>query len=139
MELEFLATTSNDVGVYPYEIILLNVLAASPPFVIDTRPLIRAVVDDLQAKCAPAVIARRFHSTVIEIVIDVCRRLRSVTKLERVVLSGGVFMNALLTTEIMRQLTADSFRVFPQTNVPCNDGGLSFGQLAVAGASDTGH
>ena len=43
-------------------------------------------------------IARRFHSTLVEIIAAVCERLREATGLEAVVLSGGVFLNALLTS-----------------------------------------
>ncbi len=49
-------------------------------------------------------------------------------------LSGGVFMNALLTTEVLSRLKADGFRVYRHRRVPPNDGGISLGQLAVAAA-----
>ena len=77
-------------------------------------------------------IARRFHSTLVEIVAQVCRRLRQQTGLEVVVLSGGVFQNALLTTEVIARLERDGFRVYRHRRVPPGDGGLSLGQLAVA-------
>ena len=49
-------------------------------------------------------------------------------------LSGGVFMNALLTEESVAGSTRDGFRVYRHRRVPPNDGGLSLGQLAVAAA-----
>ena len=64
---------------------------------IDTRPLIRAVARMSARGVAPALIARRFHSTMVELIAAVCDRLRQATGLDAVVLSGGVFMNALLT------------------------------------------
>ena len=47
-------------------------------------------------------------------------------------LSGGVFLNALLTSEACARLRGDGFRVYRHRLVPPNDGGLSLGQLAVA-------
>jgi hydrogenase maturation protein HypF len=49
-----------------------------------------------------------------------------------VVLSGGVFMNALLTNETVQRLSIDGFRVYRHCRVPPNDGGVSLGQLAIA-------
>ncbi|RJP30943.1 MAG: carbamoyltransferase HypF [Phycisphaerales bacterium] len=104
------------------------------PMVVDTRRLIRDVLCDVRASVDPAVIARRFHSTVVEIIAAVCHRLRASTGLDRVALSGGVFMNVLLLEEATARLQRDGFRVYRQRRVPPNDGGLSFGQLAVAAA-----
>jgi hypothetical protein len=50
------------------------------------------------------------------------------------VLSGGVFLNALLTVEVSSRLRKDDFRVYRHRLVPPNDGGLSLGQLAIAAA-----
>ena len=50
------------------------------------------------------------------------------------VLSGGVFLNALLTTEVSTRLRKEDFRVYRHRLVPPNDGGLSLGQLAIATA-----
>ena len=52
-----------------------------------------------------------------------------------VVLSGGVFLNALLTGEVEASLNANGFCVYRHRLVPPNDGGLSLGQLAVAAAA----
>jgi hydrogenase maturation protein HypF len=49
-----------------------------------------------------------------------------------VTLSGGVFLNALLTREVQARLQGDGFQAFRHRRVPPSDGGLSLGQLAVA-------
>jgi len=127
MELEWLATEIPPDGSYPFEL-------AESPLVIDTRPLIRAVVRDANRQVAAGRIGRRFHSTLVEIIAAVCDRLRRTTGLDAVVLSGGVFMNALLTGEARARLEGEGFRVSCHRLVPPNDGGLSLGQLAVAAA-----
>jgi hydrogenase maturation protein HypF len=130
VELEWLASGVSPDGAYPFA------LSEQPqePLVVDTRPLIRAVADDVGRGIAAALVARRFHSTAVEMIAAVCDRLRRATGLADVVLSGGVFLNALLTGEVSARLGADGFRVYRQRLVPPNDGGLSLGQLAIAAA-----
>jgi hydrogenase maturation protein HypF len=107
---------------------------AEAPLVVDTRPLIRAVAEEIRQGIEAARIARRFHSTVIELIRAICRQLRLATGIAAVVLSGGVFQSALLTHEAGARLRNDGFRVYRHHLVPPNDGGLSLGQLAVAAA-----
>jgi hydrogenase maturation protein HypF len=130
MELEWLATGVVAEGDYPLD--LIEAREGEPTFLIDTRPLIHAVAQDATDGIEPAVIARRFHSTMVELIAAVCDRLRKETGLTAVVLSGGVFMNALLTREACTRLQEDGFRVHRHERVPPNDGGLSLGQLAMA-------
>jgi hydrogenase maturation protein HypF len=126
IELEFLAATSTDDGNYPFEI------DASTEILVDTRPLIRAIASDVRKGCEPRTIARRFHSTLAKIVEEVCLRIRAGTGVDAVVLSGGVFMNSLLAKECQKMLCKANFRVYRHERIPANDGGLSFGQLAIA-------
>src|SRR5579862_5206736 len=132
MELEWQATDVTDDGDYPFE--FLEPTTSDPAFVVDTRPLIRAVADDKRRGVETGRMARRFHSTLVEIIVRVCQRIRNETEVSTVALSGGVWMNALLAEETAARLAEDQFRVFTQRQVPPNDGGLSLGQLAVAAA-----
>lgn len=106
------------------------------PFVVDesvdTRPLIRAVQEDVDGGMEPTEIARRFHRTVVSILEAVCERLREAHGLSRVVLSGGVFQNALLTESTVPALERRGFDVYRHRTVPPNDGGISLGQIAIA-------
>jgi hydrogenase maturation protein HypF len=51
-----------------------------------------------------------------------------------VALSGGVFQNQWLATTLVRRLARDGFEVHTNERVPANDGGISYGQAAVAAA-----
>ena len=131
MELEWLATGSaTPPPAYPWDL----TDAPAGALIVDTRPLIRAVAADVRQQVSAARIGRRFHATLAALIVGVCLRLRRTSGLDIVVLSGGVFMNALLTREASNALTAVGFRVFRHERVPPNDGGLSLGQLAVAAA-----
>jgi hydrogenase maturation protein HypF len=100
---------------------------------IDVRPMIREIAD-LSRSCpnAKSHLSGRFHKTVVMMVLDICSRLRSETGLNTVVLSGGVFMNHFLLSHCHQALTSSKFRVYLQSKVPANDGGISLGQAAVA-------
>ncbi len=134
IELEWLAEQTAPDGAYPFDLSIPADGAFQAPLVVDTRPLIRAVAADVEKGTGPAVIARRFHATMVDLIAAVCGRIRKDAGLSVVVLSGGVFLNALLTREASARLGGDGFRVYRHRLVPPNDGGLSLGQLAVAAA-----
>ncbi|MGH9619226.1 MAG: hypothetical protein ACRD45_05870, partial [Bryobacteraceae bacterium] len=52
--------------------------------------------------------------------------------IDLVVLSGGVFQNELLLSEIRSRTDASSIEIWTNTAVPTNDGGISLGQAALA-------
>lgn len=129
MELEGLAAASSDQGQYPYAL-----ARADGRLVIDTRPMIRAVAHDARSGQDATVIARRFHEGLATATADVCTQLSATTGISEVVLTGGVFLNAVLTAACTSRLEHAGLRVYRHRLVPPNDGGLSLGQLAVAAA-----
>jgi hydrogenase maturation protein HypF len=135
IELEWRASESDPDGSYPFDLVADEGNSAKAAFQIDTRPLIAALTKDVHNKLCCNRIARRFHSTVVEIIVQTCRRIREQSGLNRVVLSGGVFMNALLLGEALEQLKGNRFDVHRHQRVPPNDGGLCLGQLAIAAAT----
>lgn len=126
IELEMLAEP--DPRPYPFAV------GDSTPARLDVLPMIRAIVEDLQRGERVPRIAGRFHSTVAEMLAAACVRVRDERGLERVALSGGVFQNRMLLEQLMTRLAAMGFAVYVNRRVPPNDGGLSFGQAAVAAA-----
>jgi hydrogenase maturation protein HypF len=128
IELEGLAAGIAPDGIYPFE------LTDGAPLVVDTRPLIAGVAADAQRGHSASLIGRRFHSTLVEIIALVCARLSAASGLDTVALTGGVFLNALLTREAGGRLERDGFRVYRHRRVPPSDGGISLGQLAIAAA-----
>lgn len=102
--------------------------------VLDVTPTIRAIVDDLRGGVATAQIAGRFHRTVAELLVSACTEARQASGAGRVALSGGVFQNRLLLEQLMSRLEELGFEVYINRQASPNDGGLSFGQAAVAAA-----
>jgi hydrogenase maturation protein HypF len=131
IELEWLAGHSPSDGIYPIQIIEGDI---SSPLVLGTSELISGIANDYRLGLDPAAISRRFHSSMSDISVRVCEKIRERENLNRVVLSGGVFMNGRLLSELKRNLDRRNFDVYCHRSVPANDGGLSLGQLAVAAA-----
>lgn len=131
MRLESLASDAAPDGSYPFAL-----LATTGPVVVDPRPLVAAIAADARRGIAPAVIARRFHSALVDVVAAVCDRIRVASRVNTVVLSGGVFVNAILAREVSERLAEAGFRAYRHGQVPPNDGGLCLGQLAIAAARD---
>jgi hydrogenase maturation protein HypF len=98
--------------------------------------LFRAVVADQAAGTPVPLVAARFHNGLAAGVAAVCGRLRAERGLDTVALSGGVFQNLLLLRRCTEALEQVAFRVLLHGRVPPNDGGISLGQAAVAGALD---
>jgi hydrogenase maturation protein HypF len=111
-------------------------LADSTPIRIRGADLVRAVVEDLRGGAPVSLVAARFHNGLARTIVAVCDALRARHRLSTVALSGGVFQNVLLTERTVRGLEEIGFRVLTHTRVPCNDGGISFGQAVVAAARD---
>jgi len=102
--------------------------------VLDGRETVRAVVDDLAAGVGAAAIAARFHGAVAGATATACARIAEAHDLDTVVLSGGVFQNRLLLEATAAQLTEAGLRVLIPSRLPPNDGGIAYGQAAVAAA-----
>ncbi|HEY0359764.1 MAG TPA: carbamoyltransferase HypF, partial [Mycobacteriales bacterium] len=132
VELEQLADRSTVDG-YPAR---LTAAPGAAPFVVQAGDLVRAVVEDRAAGTAVPTVAARFHRGVAGVIAAGAERIRSATGLDTVALSGGVFQNLLLLGATVDLLTERGFRVLTHHRVPTNDGGLSLGQAAVAGATD---
>jgi hydrogenase maturation protein HypF len=103
-------------------------------FVYDPRATLDDLLRCLAAGEPAARLAARFQETVAAVTRSFVREVGRKTGLETVVLSGGVFQNQWLAAKVVRDLSADGFEVHTNRLVPSNDGGISYGQAAVAAA-----
>jgi hydrogenase maturation protein HypF len=95
----------------------------------DGAALVAAVHDDLAGRRPRTQIAAAFHETVAAATADACAEA---AEPRTVVLSGGTFQNLRLLDATRGRLDAHGFRVLTHRAVPPNDGGISYGQAAVA-------
>jgi hydrogenase maturation protein HypF len=103
--------------------------------VIRLRRLLEAIQEDLAAGVGQAEIGWRFHLTLAEMIVSVCQRIAGKAGLQTVALSGGCFQNRLLLSMAVPCLEQAGFEVLLHRQVPCNDGGVSLGQAALASRS----
>jgi hydrogenase maturation protein HypF len=101
---------------------------------LDARVTVRAVVDALGAGDAVPTVAARFHAGLAEGTAEACARLARTRGDVPVVLSGGVFQNVRLLEATVAALGERGVRVLVPERLPPNDGGLAYGQAAVAAA-----
>ncbi len=73
-------------------------------------------------------LALGFHNAISEMIRTVCELLRSRYFHSRVVLSGGVFVNRVLTERALSDLRDGGFMIYRNIAVPAGDGGISLGQ-----------
>jgi hydrogenase maturation protein HypF len=119
VELEQLA---GDVESAPYECRVEGGL-------IHGADLVAVAHDDLEARRPREQIAAAFHEGVAAAAAAACAEA---AEPRSVVLSGGSFQNLRLVESVARRLDNLGFRVLRHRRVPPNDGGISFGQAAVA-------
>jgi hydrogenase maturation protein HypF len=113
---------------YPFKIIESDNLLQ-----VSLKETLQTIVMDLLNHVPKGTISAEFHNTVTYIVRDVCIRLSAKSNINKIALSGGVFQNRLLLRKTIRLLESAGFIVFTHRQVPCNDGGISLGQAAIAG------
>jgi hydrogenase maturation protein HypF len=126
-------STDSDPDSYPISISL-----GVDGFVLDPRETISGVLDDLSAGVEPGPIAARFHGAVAEGTVQGCCLAASQHGLDTVVLSGGVFQNRRLLEGVAERLRVAGLRVLVPSRLPVGDGGISFGQAAVAATAIEG-
>jgi hydrogenase maturation protein HypF len=107
-----------------------SVGAEQPPMIIDWRPTLDVLLADLRRGVARGIIAARFHNAMVEAIVAVAVAVGEA----RVALSGGCFQNRILVERVARRLADAGFEVLLHRQVPTNDGGISFGQVAAAAA-----
>ena len=130
MALEWLADPAER-GAYPVDSLPgPGAVGARSPLVVDWRPLLEAVLDDLRRGVSHGVISARFHNGLVRAAVEVA----GVVGEERVALSGGCFQNRLLTERLAGALQKAGHTVLLHAQVPPNDGGVSLGQIVVAAA-----
>lgn len=97
---------------------------------VDWTQLLHDLLAQLNATSQPDIprIARHFHLTLVEMILRVAQS----AGLEKVILSGGCFQNALLVEMAVEKLHNAGHEPLWHRRVPPNDGGIALGQAVIA-------
>lgn len=99
----------------------------------DWRPLLDCLQDAGLSTSSRAAI---FHATLAELLLAQASAVREEHGVCRLGLTGGVFQNRVLCERILCCAQRKDFSVSIPERLPCNDAGLSFGQIIEASAHD---
>jgi hydrogenase maturation protein HypF len=124
------AVDAREEGAYPLPVSSESV----GPLMLDPRPTIRAIIEDLDAGAPVGAVAARFHNGLAAATATACHAAAETHGVATVVLSGGVFQNRRLLQQTASLLDENGLRVLTPSQLPPNDGGIAYGQLAVAAA-----
>jgi len=128
IELEMLADEDEKASAsYPF-----SIAEEDSSRVVKLGALVAAVTDDVRQGVPASDISTKFHWTMAGMIIEMCRAISRDTGVKVVALSGGVFQNRLLFKLAVDGLREEGFEVLTHRLVPCNDGGVSLGQAAIA-------
>jgi hydrogenase maturation protein HypF len=105
-------------------------------WVLDPCRAIRAICADLDRGIDLGAVASGFHAAVADATTRAVTEIASARGLDTAVLSGGVFQNRLLIETVAAALDGAGLRVLIPERLPPNDGGISYGQAAIAAARD---
>lgn len=120
MMLEYMADPTEN-GFYDVELIPGEIIT------VDWQPMLEQIVKQIADQEKPEWISMRFHNTLARLILKMAQWFQ----IEKVVLSGGCFQNAILLEKTVRLLQENGFRPYWHQRIPPNDGGISLGQIAI--------
>ncbi|UCG55283.1 MAG: carbamoyltransferase HypF, partial [Dehalococcoidia bacterium] len=112
---------------YPF-----NVIVRNGKCIIRFSDTLQAIILDLEKEMTLYDIAYRFHQTISQMIVYVCRWISKETGIIKVALSGGVFQNRLLLKLTLDSLKRVGFDIIIHKQVPTNDACIALGQAVVA-------
>ncbi len=128
IELEMLASNKVDERKsYPFSIVEHQGMK-----VVKLEELFSMIVQDVKNQAPVSVISLKFHNTMAQMIVEMCKLIAKEARISQVALSGGVFQNRLLLKLATAALQQEGFSVLTHHLVPCNDGGISLGQAVIA-------
>jgi hydrogenase maturation protein HypF len=101
---------------------------------ISFRSLFKSALKDLEENISAPIMAAKFHNTLANLIVEKVKQLSAETGVKQAVVSGGCFQNKRLTEQIQQLFSDSGITLYLPARIPCNDGGVAVGQLAVAAA-----
>ncbi|QGG48464.1 carbamoyltransferase HypF [Heliorestis convoluta] len=113
-------------GSYPF------LLPQDASLYFDYSPVLTGLLEDLEKGVDRSILASRLHNSFALLIREAVCKVAQKEKRSTVALGGGVFQNPYLFTLVHYLLRQEGLQVLWPQRVPANDGGLSYGQAAIA-------
>ena len=136
-----LEATAADGAHAPYPFAIVPTLGGGPmaafvqrqgPFVIDMRPVVRAIAHDVVRAVPASEISARFHETMAQVIVAGCRRVRELDRVSCVALSGGCFQNERLANRAFGLLSRDGFELLVHRSLASGGGRIAVDEAPIA-------
>lgn len=104
-------------------------------YLIDYRPLVHWLLEDLAKGVPVAELSYCFHCWLVRSTEEVILKLAQEGRIRtqgNIILGGGCFQNRILLEMLWERLERKKYTLFTAEQVPVNDGGIALGQVYVA-------
>ncbi len=115
--------------IYPFEVNFSDSI-----YYIDSKPMWPDLLQDLQKQVKPSDIARKFHQSLSQTIVNLVKHLCHENVINQVALTGGVFQNCILLAQVKAGLENLGIHVLTHNLFPANDGNISLGQGVITAA-----
>ena len=107
----------------PYE---FRIEPGTTAYTVDWVPCIEEMIKDLANEQSTPYVTRKFHNGLAQLVVKLVR-LKNV---DAALMSGGCFQNRLLLELCINRCKQEGITPYWNQQIPTNDGGLAYGQIA---------
>ncbi len=101
--------------------------------ILDFKPVFAELCQALLKGLPLQQLAADFHTTLAAAACEMVVTISRTTGIRQVALSGGVFQNLTLLTQVIGMLAQYDLTIYLHRQTPPNDGGLALGQAVIAG------
>lgn len=99
--------------------------------ILSFEEMFEGILEDLEKKIDKTQIAAKFHNTLCEMLYHYGMNALEKENQNSIILTGGVFQNRRLSEKLREKFEKKKITVIEPGLLPCNDGGIAVGQIAV--------
>ncbi|MDO5332299.1 MAG: carbamoyltransferase HypF, partial [Bacillota bacterium] len=111
--------------IYDYDIIKTD------KYYFDFSKMIKEIINE-KGKVEVETQALKFMNTMVDMAVEISKKIRKDTNLNKVVLSGGTMQNQYMLGRLIKRLKEEGFEPYHHKRVSANDEGLALGQVMIA-------
>ncbi len=104
------------------------------PEIVSVCSFLQGVLDDIKKGISVKMISAKIHNGLAHLILEKAKLLMEESGAKKVVISGGCFQNKRLVEHLQRLFAKNNIPLFIPSKIPCNDSGISIGQVGIAAA-----